>query len=317
MAIRFGLVGAGGMASRYHYPSLAEMPEVELAGLCDLVEAKRDALASKLGIGRAFSDYRQMLDEIRPDAVCVFMPPHLLFDIVMDCLERGVHVFIEKPPGVATVQTEAMARMAKERDCITMVGFNRRHDPLLNTGLAAAKAAGDLTQVQATFFKGESAIYYRGAADVITCDAIHAIDTIRYLAGGTVTQVMSMPRQYASPVPNAWNALIAFDNGVTGVLQSNWSTGGRVHRFEVHSVGYSAYVEQQTSLEEIIREGGVRRRRSAFEVMGADADDPRKLSGFYQQARHFVDCIIERRQPSANFADAALTMRLIDAIREG
>jgi len=48
-----------------------------------------------------------------------------------------------------------------------------------------------------------------------------------------------------------------------------------------------------------------------------DASDPRKLNGFYQQARCFIDCIQESRQPSSNFADAAETMRLADMIRSG
>jgi virulence factor len=258
-----------------------------------------------------------MLDEVRPDAVCVFMPPHQLFDIVIECLSRGVHVFIEKPPAVTTFQTQAMARMAAQHGCITQVGFNRRHDPLINLALDAARQHGSISQVNATFFKSASAVYYNGAVDVIGCDAIHAVDTLRYLAGGAVAHVAAMVGQQGSPVPNAWNALVGFDNGVTGVLQSNWNVGGRMHRFEVHSSGYSAYVEQLTQIDELFREGGRRRHRTASEILGDDASDHRKLNGFYQQARHFVDCVRSGREPSASFADAVRTMELVDAIRGG
>jgi virulence factor len=315
--VRFGLIGAGSMASAFHYPSLAEFPDVELAGLCDLVEEKRAALAAKLNISRHFHDYRQMLDEVEPDAVCIFMPPHQMFDMVMECLERRLHVFIEKPPAVTTFQTQAIARLAAENGCLTQVGFNRRHDPLVNLALAEARRRGPIIQVHATFFKNASAIYYEGAVDVIGCDAIHAVDLLRYMAGGKVARVAAMVGQYDSPVPNAWNALVAFDTGAVGVLQSNWNVGGRIHRFEAHSPGYSAYIEQLTEMEEVIREGGQRRRRTAAEILGEDAADARKLNGFYQQARHFVDCIREGRPPSANFSDAVETMQLVDAIRGG
>jgi predicted dehydrogenase len=300
-----------------HYPSLAEFDDVELVGLCDLIEAKRTSLAAILDIGRHFADYREMLDTTQPEAVCIFAPPHQIFDLTIACLKRGLHVFIEKPPAVTAFQTESMARLAIEQGCITQVGFNRRHDPLINLALEEARSGEGVNQVQATFFKYASAIYYDGAVDVIGCDAIHAVDTLRYMADGQVVQVASVVAQNHSPVPNAWNALVCFDNGVVGILQSNWNTGGRRHSFEVHSPGYSAYVEQATEIEEIIAEGNRRQRRTVAEVMGPEGTDERKRNGFYQQARHWVDCIQSRQQPSANFADAAQTMRLVDAIRQG
>lgn len=314
---RLALIGAGSMASAFHYPSLAELPDVELVGLCDLVAAKRDALASKLGIERRYADYQQMLEETRPDGVYILMPPYHLFDVTMDCLERGLHVFIEKPPGITTFQTRTLARTAEAHHCITMVGFNRRHDPLLNAGLAEARRHAPITHAHATFFKGESAVYYRGALDVLTSDTIHAIDSLRFMADAPVAHVSSTVAQHSSPVPNAWNALVTFTNGVVGVLQSGYNTGGRIHRFEVHSDGYSAYVEQLTSIEELFRDGRTRRRRSAEEVMGPDAADPRKLNGFYQQAQEFAACVREGRLPSSHFGDAVFTMQLVDDIRLG
>jgi predicted dehydrogenase len=315
--IRFGLIGAGGMASAFHYPSLAGLADVELAGLCDLVEEKCRALAEKLRIPRSYTDFRKLLDEVQPDAVCVFTPPHQLFDIVIECLARGRHVFIEKPPAVTTFQVRAMARLAAEKGCITQVGFNRRHDPLLNLALEEARKRGRVSQVHATFFKAASAVYYNGAIDAIGCDAIHAVDALRYMAGGEVSHVAAMVGQNDSPVPNVWNALVGFDNGVTGVLQANWNVGGRIHCFEVHSAGYSAFVEHLTEVEEVFREDGQRRRRTAAEILGDAAADERKLYGFSQQAEHFVTCIREGRQPSAHFADAVRTMELVDAMRAG
>jgi len=54
------------MATRYHYPSLASFPDVELAGICDLVPGKAERAAERFGIGRVYSDYRQMLTEVEP-----------------------------------------------------------------------------------------------------------------------------------------------------------------------------------------------------------------------------------------------------------
>jgi virulence factor len=310
--VRVALIGAGGMANAVHYPSLAEFDDVEMAALCDLVAQKRAETGKRFGVGRLYHGYKQMLDEVPCDAVYVLMPPHHLYDIVVDCLKRKLDVFIEKPPAVTTFQTASMARLATANKCVTMVGFNRRHAPMLTDARAAAAKRGTIQQVNATFYKNNSAVYYDGAVDVIGCDAIHAVDALRWLAGGEVVSVAGAVGRYNDLVPNAWNAVVLFDTGCVGVLQSNWNTGGRIHTFEVHASGYSAYVEPQVDIDEVDAKG---RRRRTIKDFVADLDDTKTTFGFYQQARAFIDAVKSRRQPGANFTDAVKTMMLVDAIR--
>src|SRR5215208_7230340 len=108
--VKFGLIGAGGMANSVHYPSLAEMPDVELVALCELVPEKRTKTAERFGIARTFADYREMLASVEIDAVYLLMPPHHLFDLAIECLRQRKHLFIEKPPGVSYEQARMMGR---------------------------------------------------------------------------------------------------------------------------------------------------------------------------------------------------------------
>ncbi len=309
--VRVALIGAGAMANQVHYPSLAEFDDVEMVAICDLIESKCVQTAERFGITKQFHDYRAMLDSMPSDAVYILMPPHHLYDIVIDCLRRRRHVFIEKPPAVTAFQTQSMAREAEAHKCITMVGFNRRHAPMLTEARQRAAAIG-ITQVGATFYKRASAVYYDGAVDVIGCDAIHAVDALRWLAGAEPVHVAAAVGQYGDVVPNAWNAVIAFENGCVGVLQTNWNTGDRVHKFEVHASGYSAYVELGVEIDEV--EPGKRRRRGIAEFV-EDPQDGKRTGGFLQQSRAFIDAIKRGTQPSSCFADAAKTMQLVEAIR--
>lgn len=312
--VRVALIGAGRMANAVHYPSLAEFDDVALVGLCELDKAKREQTAERFGIDKTYHGYRRMLDEVKADAVYVLMPPHHLYDIVIECLRRKLGVFIEKPPALTAYQVASMARLAQAGKCVTMTGFNRRYAPMLTDARKRAAAKGPIQQVAATFFKHESAVYYDGAIDVIGCDAIHAVDALRWLAGAEAVNVASVVGQFNEVVPNAWNAIVRFDNGCVGVLQSNWSTGGRVHRFEVHTTGYSAYVEPQMAMEEITPKG---RQRTTIEQVVDDADDLKMTFGFWQQARAFIDAVKSRRPPSSDFGDAVKTMLLVEAIRRG
>ncbi len=312
--VRVALIGAGRMANAVHYPSLAEFDDVEMVALCELDKANRQQTAKRFGIDKTYHGYRQMLDEVKADAVVVLMPPHHLYDIVIECLRRKLDVFIEKPPAVTAYQVASMARLAEAGRCITMTGFNRRYAPMLADARERAAAKGPIQQVGATFFKHESAVYYDGAIDVIGCDAIHAVDALRWLAGAEAVNVASVVSQFNEVVPNAWNAIVRFDNGCVGVLQSNWSTGGRVHRFEVHATGYSAYVEPQVAMEEVTPEG---RQRTTIEQVVDDAEDLKTTFGFQAQARAFIDAVQSRQAPGSHFGDAARTMLLVEAIRRG
>src|SRR4051812_36365583 len=95
--VRVAIIGAGRMANNVHYPSLASFDDVEIVGICDLFPGPLNETADKYGIANRYSDYRLMVEEMKPDAVYAIGQPHIMYDIWMWCLERGVNLYIEKP----------------------------------------------------------------------------------------------------------------------------------------------------------------------------------------------------------------------------
>ncbi|NPV80056.1 MAG: Gfo/Idh/MocA family oxidoreductase [Firmicutes bacterium] len=309
--VNVGLIGAGSMANSVHYPSLAEFPDVNMVAICDLVESKLNATADRFNITRRYIDYKEMIERERLDAVYILMPPHHLFDIVIYALKRGLHVFIEKPPAVTTFQAKSMARIAAENGCITMVGFNRRYIPMMTYGKRYVEERGKINQVVATFYKKSSAVYYDGVVDVIGCDAIHAVDALRWMAGSDAMEVASLESQYDDVVPNSWNAIVRFENGVSGILLTNWNVGTRIHTFEIHAPGVSAFLNPND--KGFIYEDGKVTVIDTKEIAGSGENY--KYYGFFAESRHFIDCVKAGKEPSSSFADAVKTMELVDMIR--
>jgi virulence factor len=311
--IRLGLIGAGGMANSVHYPSLAEFEDVEMAALCDLDEQKLRATAEKFGIERTYTDYRKMLAEVDPQAVYILMPPHHLFDLALTCLQQKRHLFIEKPPGVTREQTRNLALTAEKNGCLTMVGFNRRFIPLIREVRQRVDEHGPMLQCVATFYKNSigAGPYYGGAIDILTCDAIHAVDMLRYM-GGEPVSVAADVRALHTTYDNSFNALLRFENGCTGVLLTNWVVGKRVHTFEMHAKGISAFVNGDTRAEIYTN------NQEAGEVLDsravAGSDSTHRFYGFYGENRHFIDCLQENRLPETHFGDAVKTMELVERI---
>jgi predicted dehydrogenase len=311
--IRLALIGAGGMANGVHYPSLAEFPDVEMAGLCDVVENKLKTTAEKFHIKRTFTDYKKMLDHIEPDAVYILMPPHHLFDLVIECLNRKLNIFIEKPPGITTEQTRNMAYLAEKNNCLTMVGFQRRFCPLLIESRKIVEQRGPIIQCMVRFVKNAvgGSPYYNGAIDILTCDAIHAVDALRWL-GGEVKKLSSDISNFYAEYNNAFNALLKFENGAIGFLYTNWAVGKRILSAEMHSKGISAYAEPDDKA--IIYADNKEKGQIIPTKEAAGSEEMYKYAGFFGENRHFIDCLKHGKQPMTNLNDAVRTMELVDRI---
>jgi len=124
--LRVAVVGAGTMANRVHYPSLASFTDVQIAAICDIDVQRLQTTADRYGIAARYTDYRRMVEDVAPDAIYVIGQPHIMYDVWIWCLEQGLNLYIEKPLGITLHQARALAYLAARHDCITQVSFQRR-----------------------------------------------------------------------------------------------------------------------------------------------------------------------------------------------
>ncbi|MBW4634647.1 MAG: Gfo/Idh/MocA family oxidoreductase [Iphinoe sp. HA4291-MV1] len=94
--LKSAVIGTGAI-SKEHLNFLSKSERAHLASVCDLSKASAKYAAQRFGADSSYTDYRQMLDEAKPDIVHILTPPHTHKPIAKDCLEAGVHVFCEKP----------------------------------------------------------------------------------------------------------------------------------------------------------------------------------------------------------------------------
>jgi predicted dehydrogenase len=170
-------------------------------------------------------------------------------------------------------------------------------------------------------------------------DTIHAVDLMRWMAsasgGDAIPEAAALVvTQHDSPVVNAWNGVCRFDNGVVGTIKANYRTGGRVHTFEVHGPGVSGYIElgfggASCNAKVLAHQGETRyslAASSAVPASGAAQEGILELDGmalagsgefyryygFYQEDRHFLDCVRTGSEPETSIADAVKSMRLAE-----
>lgn len=316
--IRVAFIGAGARAVTSHYPSIRDIPGAEICAIAELDAEKARKAAEQFGVKAVYAGYREMIEKERPDAVYAIMPPHHLYDVAAGVLNLGCHLVVEKPPAVTTEQTRQLALLARKKGLLTAVTFQRRFCPVVRTAKRLCEERGPVHSAVATFYKNAvgAGPYYGGAMDILTCDAIHAVDTLRYLCGGEVVSVASDVRRLLAEHVTAHYALVRFSSGATGVLLTNWMTGRRSFTIEIHSPGISAFGDPE--------EGGrvyadnkaePMRLLDPFELAGSQADY--RAFGPYDMNLHFMDCFRRGVAPETNLDDALKTMELVDAIYRG
>ena len=145
--IRVAIIGCGAMAESVHLPALRLLPNVRVATLVDTDLARARALAQRFGVPSATVDYRDAIGAT--DAAIVAVPHHLHAPITIDMLRGGVHVLVEKPMALNTLECDAMIDAADAANRLLAVGLLRRFNDSLRftKDLLDAGALGTITSI--------------------------------------------------------------------------------------------------------------------------------------------------------------------------
>jgi predicted dehydrogenase len=117
------VIGAGWVATARHIPSLRRHPEVDVVALYDRRPERAEATARALQVPAHFSELEAFLDQ-GFDLVCICTPPWTHAELAISALERGIHVFTEKPMAMTEGDARAMAAAADAADRLLCVSHN-------------------------------------------------------------------------------------------------------------------------------------------------------------------------------------------------
>ena len=159
--LRVAVVGCGGIAQMMHLPTLAERPDLfSIAGLAEVDRATLEAVGTRYHVDRRATDYRELLAAPDIDAVLVLASGrHRHF--VLDALEAGKHVFVEKPLGFSLAETEELAGAARRTGRVVQVGYHKRFDPAYQRARAEVQRLRGLRFVEVTVLHPDEEPYRR------------------------------------------------------------------------------------------------------------------------------------------------------------
>ena len=307
---RLGLVGCGNRG-RYLLRIFNDFEDVTLAAACDPFAESRQVTVDEFGIEEQYETVDEMLESSELDAVVVAPLANLNYELALPCIERGIHVMMEKPPGLTLQETRHLQETADRTGSKVLVGWNRRFHPVIAQARSQILERGPIIQLVGEFHKNVRQEEMRLAdtmMDRLLLETpIHAVDTVRFLAGSDVKEVHSIVRRATSNYRDVHAALIEFENGVVAQLTHNYTAGGRLERYEIHGQDISAYMEG-------ISGGQIVADDETTEIVKGPT------GGTEEQNRYFIDCVRNDKPielPAANLAEAVKTMELAEAILAG
>jgi len=113
--VRFGIIGGGN----------ADYERAELVAVCDVLEEKLEPFREQ-GIP-VYTDHLEMLDKVSMDLVVVRTPTHLHVPMASAALERGIHVYGEKPMAVTKPELKGFLKVCEASPAQYRCGLELRH----------------------------------------------------------------------------------------------------------------------------------------------------------------------------------------------
>lgn len=230
--IRVGAVGLGKMGLS-HQALLGAHPNVDLAAVCDSSSYVLGVLGKHTGL-TTYGDYEAMLADADLDAVLIATPSKLHAEMVELALERGLHVFCEKPLTLDPDDTGRLAEAARARGLVTQVGYHNRFVATFGEvkALLDAGAIGEVTHVFGEAYgpvvlkaKGRTWRSQRGEGGGCLYDyAAHVINLINWYLGEPVgVGGTALPRVFSRETDDGAFSTLHFAEGKTGQISVNWS----------------------------------------------------------------------------------------------
>lgn len=331
--IRVAVVGLGKMGIS-HLGLIKPNPGVELAAVCDSTGYVLDILSKYTGV-TTFTDYDKMLETVALDAVIIATPSRSHAGMVKRALEKGLHVFCEKPFTLSADDAIMLTELAASKGLVNQVGYHYRFVGAFQEvkRLLDAGAIGEVSHVMAEAYgpvvlkpKGSTWRTQRVEGGGCLYDyAAHPINLLNWYfgmpkaVGGSV-----LGKIFSRDTDDEVYSTLYFDDGKTGQLSVNWSdesyrkmstkitilgTNGRIYadRQEVQ-----LYARDGATLPAPYKAGWNVRytteltKEVAFYIRGEE---------YSAQLDYFVDAIAQKQADNINdFASAAQTDRVISML---
>ena len=234
--MKYALIGCGRIAT--NHMKAAVNNRLEIAAVCDVLPEAMEALLAKHELAQEksiarYTDYIKMLDEVKPQLVSIATESGIHAQIALACIDRGIHVIIEKPMAMSMADADEIIRRSEEKNVKVAACHQNRFNVAVQKTRAALEAGrfGRLSHGSIHVRWNRNEGYYTQApwrgtwaqdGGCLMNQCIHGIDLLRWMMGDEVEEVYGTTRQQFHDYLEAEDvgmAVVKFKNGAIGTIE--------------------------------------------------------------------------------------------------
>ena len=222
-----------GMMGRNHTRVYAQMEHSSLVAAADADARALEAIAHTYKV-HVYADYKQMLDEEKPDLVSIAVPTRLHREVAIAAMKRGVHVFLEKPITASVEEGQEIVDCARREGVKLAVGHIERFNPAV-IELKKQLDAGHLGRIFQIHARRVGPFPPRVEDVGVVIDlATHELNLLEYLTASQVESVYAeIEREIHAQHEDLLTGILKFKDGTVGILDINWLTPTKIRELSL------------------------------------------------------------------------------------
>ncbi len=208
---RVGVVGAGSLGF-HHIRILRDLPGIEFTGFVESRAERRTEVEKELKV-RSHS-IEGLLEA--SDAVVIVVPTSSHFSVASVAIERGKHVFIEKPITTTLEEADTLLELARKKGVMVQIGHIERFNRAVRAALPHVKSPRFIDSERLAPFSP------RGSDVAVVLDLmIHDIDLLLTLVGSEARDISAVGVPVLTPMLDIANARVTFNSGAVANITSS------------------------------------------------------------------------------------------------
>jgi predicted dehydrogenase len=318
--INIGIIGYG-----YWGPNLvrnfAETPGARVSWVSDLDAAKLELVRRRFPAVGVSTNYRELLEDPTTDAIAIATPVHTHYEIALEALRAGKHVWLEKPMTETSVQARRLVEEAERQKRVLLVdhtflytGSVMKMSELIHSGEVGRIYYYDSTRVNLGLFQRD--------VSVISDLAVHDFSILDYLLAEHPVAVSASGTNHFPETPeNLAYVTLFYDSGTIAHANVSWLAPVKVRQILLGGSKKMIIYDDLDPSEKIkVYDKGVdftddpkkiEQMRVGYRTGDMWAPQIEVTEALRVECAHFVDCINTHKVPKS---DGKLGLRVVEII---